>query len=338
MAILAPVLADLGVPMVAEERGTVAEATHSGHLVVADQAGRILAGLGNPDRLTYFRSSAKPFQAMAALGSGAHTRFGLTAEHLAVMAASHAGEPRHVAVVRDLLARAGVPEAALACGAHWPISEPAAEAARATLRQPIPVFNNCSGKHAGMLAAAQALGAPLEGYLDSAHPVQVAVRRTVEAVTGCAGDAVRYGIDGCSAPNPAVPLRAMARAFAGLAQSQEPEAQLVVGAMLQHPFLVAGTDRFDTRLMEVSHGRLLAKGGAAGLHCLVDRESGRGLAVKLESGHGAVIPVAVIAALRQLGWLAEPALAALSSLAVPTLRNYRGLEVGQAHPIFELPG
>jgi L-asparaginase II len=313
--------------MVAEDRGEVREATHTGHLVAVDAEGRLLAALGNPDRLTYFRSSAKPFQAIATLRSGARERFGLTAEHVAVMAASHAGEPRHVDLVRDLLRRAGVPEDALACGAHWPLSESAAQAARAVMPAPIAVFNNCSGKHAGMLAAARALGAPLEGYLDPGHPVQVEVRRAVEAFTGCPTEAIRYGIDGCSAPNPAVPLRA----------SPDPVARLVVGAMTEHPFLVGGTDRFDTRLMEVSRGRLLAKGGAAGLHCLVDRESGGGLAVKLESGNGALVPPAVLEALRQLGWLPEGSLDSLRALASPTLRNYRRLEVGRAYPIFELP-
>jgi L-asparaginase II len=201
---------------------------------------------------------------------------------------------------------------------------------------PIPVFNNCSGKHAGMLAAASALGAPLEGYLDPGHPVQAEVRRTVEAFTGCPPAAIRYGTDGCSAPNPAVPLRAMAQSFARLLASADPVARLVVGAMTEHPFLVGGTDRFDTRLMELSRGRLLAKGGAAGLHCLADRESGRGLAVKLESGIGAMVPPAVLAALRQLGWLPEASLDSLRVFASPTLRNYRRLEVGRAYPIFEL--
>ncbi len=336
MSILAPV-SDLGVPMVAEDRGEVREATHTGHLVAVDAEGRLLAALGNPDRLTYFRSSAKPFQAIAALRSGARERFGLTDEHVAVMAASHAGEPRHVDLVRDLLRRAGVPEDALACGAHWPLSEAAAQSARAAMPAPIPVFNNCSGKHAGMLAAAQALGTPWEGYLYPVHPVQVEVRRTVEAFTGCPPEATPYGTDGCSAPNPAVPLQAMAQSFARLLASPDPVARLVVGAMTEHPYLVSGTDRFDTRLMELSRGRLLAKGGAAGLHCLADRESGGALAVKLESGNGAFVPAAVLAALGQLGWLPEASLDSLRAFASPTLLNYRRLEVGRAYPIFELP-
>src|SRR2546425_12118596 len=273
---------ELAAPLVRVERGGVEEAIHLGHLAVADAGGRVHASLGDPDHVTYFRSCAKPFQAIGSLSAGIVARYELGAEHVAIMAASHTGEPRHVEIVRDLLRRTGIAESDLQCGAHWPYYEPAATAARHQMDEPLAVFNNCSGKHAGMLAAARALGAPLEGYLDPGHPVQAEVRRTVEAFTGCPPAAIRYGADGCSAPNPAVPLRAMAQSFARLLVSADPVARLVVGAMTEHPFLGSCTDRLVTRLMELSRGRLLAKGGAAGLHCLADRESGRGLAVKLD--------------------------------------------------------
>src|SRR5437667_418088 len=141
-------------PLVSVERGGVAEAIHLGHLAVVAADGGIRASLGDPDHLTYFRSCAKPFQAIGSLGTGIADRFDLRAEHLAIMSASHSGEPRHVEIVRDLLARAAIPESALQCGAHWPIHEPSAAAARQQMTEPLPVFNNCSGKHAGMLAAA----------------------------------------------------------------------------------------------------------------------------------------------------------------------------------------
>src|SRR2546421_9022671 len=147
------------VPLVRVERGGIEEALHVGHLVAADAGGRIQASAGNPERLTYFRSCAKPLQAFAALDTGMASSFDLTSEHIAIMAASHNGEPRHVEVVRDLLQRTGVPESALQCGAHWPYYEPAAAVVRHQLSEPLAVFNNCSGKHAGMLAAANALGA-----------------------------------------------------------------------------------------------------------------------------------------------------------------------------------
>jgi L-asparaginase II len=325
---------NLAAPLVRVERGEVEEAIQLGHLAVADAAGRVHASLGDPAHLTYFRSCAKPFQAIGSLNAGIAARYGLGAEHVAIMAASHNGEPRHVEVVRDLLQRTGIAESALQCGAHWPYYEPAASKARRELDEPLVVFNNCSGKHAGMLAAARALDAPLETYLDPAHPVQQRIREVIEAFTGCPPADIHYGIDGCSAPNAAVPLVAMARSFAALLTFAEETPRTVVAAMTQHPYLIGGTDRFDTRLMEVTGGRLLAKGGAAGAHCTGDQRSGRGLAVKLDSGDGTWTAVAVMAALERLGWLEPGEREALRSFAEPTLRNHKRLAVGTVRSAF----
>jgi L-asparaginase II len=324
----------LAAPLVRVERGGIEEAVHLGHLAVVDAAGGVHASLGDPRHVTYFRSCAKPFQAIGSLSAGIVARFGLGAEHIAIMAASHSGEPRHVELVRDLLRRTGIAESALQCGAHWPYDERAATSARRQMDEPLAVFNNCSGKHAGMLAAARALDAPLETYLDPAHPVQGRIRGVIEAFTGCPPAVIHYGIDGCSAPNAAVPLAAMARSFAGLLTSTDETPTSVVAAMTQHPFLIGGTDRFDTRLMEVTGGRLLAKGGAAGAHCTGDRRSKRGLAVKLDSGDGTWTAVAVVAALERLGWLEEGEREALSNFAHPTLRNHKRLAVGTVRPVF----
>ena len=322
-------------PLVSVERGGVAEAIHLGHLAVVAADGGIRASLGDPDHLTYFRSCAKPFQAIGSLGTGIASRFDLRAEHLAIMSASHNGEPRHVEIVRDLLVRAAVPESALQCGAHWPIHEPSAAVARRQMTEPLSVFNNCSGKHAGMLAAAKALDAPLETYLEPDHPVQRRIRDVIAAFTNSPAPTIRYGIDGCSAPNPAVPLVAMARSFGLLVQTKEATPRAVATAMTEHPFLVGGTDRFDTRLMEATSGRLLAKGGAAGAHCTADRESELGLAIKLESGDGTWTAVAVMAALDRLGWLKPGEREALSAFARPTLRNHRRVAVGIVRPVLQ---
>jgi L-asparaginase II len=217
----------------------------------------------------------------------------------------------------------------LQCGAHWPYDEAAASVVRREMAEPLPVFNNCSGKHSGMLAAARVLQAPLESYLEPSHPVQQRIRQVVVEFTGCAGTDVVYGIDGCSAPNAAVPLSAMARSFARLVTSDDAAARTAVEAMTTHPFLVGGTNRFDTALMEVTDGRLLAKGGAAGAHCTADRRSGVGLAVKLEDVDGTWLSAAVMAALSDLGWLSLAEQQALDRFAHPTLRNHKGLEVGR---------
>src|SRR5919204_1382289 len=323
-------------PLVLVERGGVEEAVHLGHVAVADAAGRLRAELGDPTHLTYYRSCAKPFQAIACLRSGLVGRFDLGPGQIAIMAASHNGEPRHVDAVRDLLARTGVPESALQCGAHWPYYEPAASIARRQMEAPIAVFNNCSGKHAGMLAAAKALGESLESYLDPRHPVQQRVRAAVKEFSQVDDDANRWGVDGCSAPNPAVPLAAIARSFASLVTSTDAHARAVVEAMTGNPYLVGGTDRFDTRLMEVTNGRLLAKGGAAGAHCTADRSSGSGLAVKLASGDGTWTAVAVMAALKRLHWLEDAEAEALAGFAHPTLRNHKRVAGGTVRPVLEL--
>jgi L-asparaginase II len=195
--------------------------------------------------------------------------------------------------------------------------------------EPLPVFNNCSGKHSGMLAAARVLHAPLATYLEPSHPVQQRIREVIEEFTGCPITDVVYGIDGCSAPNPAVPLSAMASSFAQLVTSDDTAARTAVEAMTGHPFLVGGTQRFDTALMEVTQGRLLAKGGAAGAHCTADRRAGIGLALKLEDVDGNWISAAVMAALAGLGWLSPAEQQALHRFAHPRLRNHKGLEVGR---------
>src|SRR5437762_13372785 len=181
-------------PLVSVERGGVAEAIHLGHLAVVAADGGIRASLGDPDHLTYFRSCAKPFQTIGSLGTGIASRFDLRAEHLAIMSASHNGEPRHVEIVRDLLARATVPESALQRGAHWPIHEPSAALARRQMEEPLPTFNDCSGKHAGMLAAATALGAPLDTYLEPDHPVQRRISDVIADYTHRPSATIHYEI------------------------------------------------------------------------------------------------------------------------------------------------
>ena len=327
------------VDLVAVDRGPLRESTHQGHVVIVDPDGRVEAALGDPDRPTYYRSSAKPLQALAMLRTGVAERFGLNSEQVAIMCASHSGEPRHVEVVHSLLGAIGVAEKALQCGSHWPYYEPAAEEARRQMREPLVVFNNCSGKHSGLLGGSRLLDAPLETYLAPDHPVQARIRAVVEELSACPPSSISYGIDGCSAPNPGLPLRAMARSLAALARlaaSGDPQARTIVAAMTAHPYLVGGTGRFDTRLMEVAGGRLLAKGGAAGLHCTVDLRSRRALTVKLESGEGTWIHAAVMSALGQLRWLEDGELERLAEFSRPVLTNHRKLEVGEARAIFQL--
>ncbi len=331
------------VPLVEVTRGGRVESIHYGALAVVDARGNLVAHAGDPDLVTYLRSTAKPFQLLPLVeSSGAH-RFGFTDQELAVMAASHSGEPRHVETVQGILAKIKLGEAGLQCGAHWPTSESASRALREAGRQPTPIHNNCSGKHAGMLAQCLARGLSTHDYLDSGHPVQVAIRQTLAEMSGVAADVIGIGIDGCSAPCFALPLRACGQAFAhladpsGLSQPRLAAVRRIVSAMTAYPEMVAGEGRLDTDLMRAAGGTLLSKGGAEGYHGLAVLRAGLGIAIKIVDGHGqrGAGPVA-IEALRQLGALDAEAIARLRDQHRPVLKNHRGLEVGEVRPIFRL--
>ena len=338
-------------------RGGRVESIHYGALAVVDARGNLVAHAGDPDLATYLRSTAKPFQLLplvegeqettphvttAQASSGAR-RFGFTDQELAVMAASHSGEPRHVETVQAILAKIGLGEGELQCGAHWPANESASRALRESGRQPTPIHNNCSGKHAGMLAQCLARGLSTHDYLDPGHPVQVAIRQTLAEMSGVAADAIGVGIDGCSAPCFALPLRACAQAFArladpsGLHQPRGDAVRRIVSAMTAYPEMVAGEGRLDTDLMRAAGGALLSKGGAEGYHGLAVLPTGLGIALKIVDGNGqrGAGPVA-IEALRQLGALDAEATTRLRDHHCPALKNHRGLEVGEVRPIFRL--
>jgi L-asparaginase II len=322
-------------------RGDLVETIQRGHVAVVDSQGRLLASSGDPDAVSYMRSSAKPLQATMVLQSGAAQRFGIADSLLAICCASHHGEPGHVEAVRAVLDRAGVPESALQCGTHAPSYEPAAVALWRAGDVPHPVHNNCSGKHAGMLAAAQALGAPLETYLSIEHPVQQGILANVAALTGVPAADITLGVDGCSVPVHGVPIRGMARAYALLSRPQDAGAYAeilapIAAAMAANPWYIEGTNGDDTLLMERMNGRLAVKGGAEGVLCVSVRDAGIGLAIKVESGRNERSHAVAIECLRQLDLLSTREREALGELAAPPIRNHRRLLVGETRPTVKL--
>lgn len=311
-------------------RGGVLESAHRVHAVVTDHDGQVLAAAGDPALRTFFRSSAKPLQTLPLIRTAAD-RLALTVAEIGITTGSHSGSARHVAVVRGLLAKAGLSDDALGCGFHVPRDAESA-AAIAAGAPPSPVYNNCSGKHAGMLALAVSHGWPAEGYLDPAHPAQRMILEAVEEAVGAAGGPAEreLGTDGCSAPTLRLPLAAIARGFARLTRSDaEPAMRRVRDAMVAEPVLVAGEGRFDTALIRVAEGTLVAKGGAESVYGagLVGR--GIGIALKVEDGGTRALAPAVVAALAQLGILDAAQAAALAEYARPEVRNHRGLLVGR---------
>ena len=312
-------------------RGGRVESLHRGAAAVLDADGGVVLALGDVARPVFPRSAVKAIQALPLIESGAADRFGLSDEELALACASHSGEPGHVAGAAAMLAKAGLDERALACGAHWPLG---AEAARALAREPSSLHNNCSGKHAGFLCVACALGLPVEGYEAPAHGVQRAVKAALEDVCGERLDDDRRGVDGCSIPTYAVSLEALARGFArmatgrGLGRERAAAARRLLAAVAANPWHVAGTGRFDTRAMTALGGAAITKTGAEGVFCAALPALGLGIAVKADDGATRAAEAMVAALIARFLDTPED----FATLARPGLVNWRGIEVGEIRP------
>ncbi len=325
-------------------RGGRVESEHRGALAVVNANGKLIAHVGDVDLVSYLRSSAKPFQLLPLVESGAADRFGFTDAELAVMAGSHSGEPRHVAAVQSILNKIGLSEDALQCGVHVPFNADSAKALRAAGREPTAVYNNCSGKHASMLAQAVDRSLSTQDYLDPQHPVQVTIRQRLAELGGIMFNEIDVGVDGCSAPCFAMPLHAAALAFARLADAAAGAGEEGLGhvarVMMEYPEMVAGEERLDTDLMRAAPQRVVSKGGAEGYHgigIVVKDSPALGVAIKIADGDGkrGGNPV-VIEVLRQLGVLDDAALAQLKSYHTWPITNHRGLEVGEVRANFRL--
>jgi L-asparaginase II len=328
-------------PLVEVLRAGALESLHRGHVAVVDAHGHLLAWAGDPDALIFPRSSFKPYQALPVVESGALDRAGLGPDALALMAGSHGGTDRHAALAAEILKKAGLDSSALRCGAHTPYDEPTAERLRSAGEEPGPLRHNCSGKHAGMLLLARTLGAPIESYPDPAHPVQKRIFERFTEVTGHPFPDATPAVDGCSAPAPRLPLRALAHAFALLARGVDaagrpvPALARVRDAMTAHPDLVAGEGRIDTLLMRAVQG-LVSKAGAEAVHATGATGPGIGIAIKIEDGSRRALGPAVVSVLDGLGLLDATALEALARHAGEGIRNHAGIEVGAVRGVARL--
>jgi L-asparaginase II len=316
-------------------RGNWVENRHRAAFVVCDAEGKLVAAAGDISRPVFPRSAIKSMQALAMATSGAIDRFQLTDEELALACASHQGEPEHLAGVSHFLEHLGLGVADLECGTHPPTAPAARDAMRARHETPTALCNNCSGKHSGMLAVALALGVPTAGYVGREHPVQIAVRQAIETVIGAPLAIDRCGIDGCSIPTWAAPLEAFARGFARMATGQGLPADIaaaahrIFDAATSHPFLVSGSNSLDTEAMEAFGGRLMLKGGAEGVFCGAIRDQGWGFALKIDDGHTMASRALVAALLLELAAPDAAQARLLQGYAAQTIRNVRGLDVGQ---------
>ena len=319
-------------------RGDLVEAVHAVHAAVVDARGRLVASTGDPDLVTFWRSAAKPFQAVPLVADGVTERFGFTSEDLALVCASHSSEAAQVARVRELLGKIGCSERDLLCGPHPPLSERVAQDYATRGLRLTAVYSNCSGKHAGMLALARHHGWPTEFYTRPEHPVQQRCLREVSSWTDVPVADIRTATDGCGVVCFGIALRNMALGYArlaiadfGLRNADSKDAgpvrnpqSAIAQSMLRHPDLIAGEGRPCTEMMRAHPGRVIVKVGAEGVYCAALPRDGLGVAIKVGDGHALASALAIAAVLEQLGVRPRPA-----SLTARPLVNTRGETVGE---------
>ena len=306
------------------------ESLHEVHVAVVDVAGALVASAGDAHRPAFFRSAAKLMQAAACVRDGAADRFGFDDEALALACASHSAEDRHLDVARAMLRACGCSEADLACGPHPSLSASVAKARLKADAALSAVDNNCSGKHAAMLALARHHGWDVTGYERAGHPVQDRLLRELVRFVGD-DTAIDVGVDNCRVSTFRVPLLAMAMAWARAGASDDVVTRRLRAAMWAHPMLVAGTGRSCTTYLAAAPGRLLVKVGAEGVYCAALPERGFGVALKATSGDARAAHVALSKTLRQLDeHLGGPSLPhdAWASLAEVPVKDTRGDVVG----------
>ena len=313
-------------------RGDAIESRHRVHAAVVDRKGRLVASARDADVVTYWRSCAKPFQVMPLLRSGGFDRLKWGDDQLALACASHGGEPEHVAIADAMLRTIGLEEGDLACGPHEPLSARGAKLVRESGQRITRLHNNCSGKHAAMLARAHTEGWSHQGYERTGHPVQRDILTEITQWCEVPESSLLQAVDGCGAVVFGLPLERMAYSYAKLAaaatQGDDNPAR-VVHAMRTRPFLVGGSDRFDSALMEETDGRVLSKVGAEGVHTVAVVEDGIGIAVKVEDGAQRAQFAALLRLLQLLGTLPDSLPPRLEEFAHRPLRNTRGEIVGE---------
>ena len=337
--------------LVEVQRGSITESWHRGHVIAVEPDGNVVAYLGEPQTtITFLRSSAKPFQALPLLTSGAADRFGFTDREVALACASHNGEPIHTEIAASMLQKIGLGPEALKCGIHEPYSAEAARELRERGEAPNVLHNNCSGKHAGMLALALHLGAPTETYYKAEHPVQLAIGKAIARFADMPIEDLAVAVDGCAVPVFGMTVKSMGLVYARLISPPESfdeatrqACERIVRVMSAYPELIGGTsDRLDTEIMRAAPGRLISKVGAEGVYTagIMPCETwprGLGLALKIEDGDDRrARPTVVVESLRQLGVLKDESLEAVSRFAFFPVLNRPGDVVGEIRAEFDL--
>lgn len=326
--------------LVETARGGIVDLRHRGAIAVSDAGGRLVWSSGDVDRPIYPRSAVKLFQALPLVESGAADRFGLDDIQLALACSSHSSEDGHVKVAQAILATAGLGEADLACGCHWPLYNQAQliEFARSG-QTPNQLHNNCSGKHAGFLCVACHLGLETAGYIGPEHEIQRQAKAAQEDMTGYRLSAGEGAIDGCGIPAHAFPLRTLALGFAraatgeGLAVQRARAARRLMDASIANPWYTAGTKRFCTRIMEAGEGAIYAKTGADGVYVAALPQAGLGVALKCDDGSGPAAEIMLAAVLHRLFVHDDRMRERLEPLMRRTMKNWNGIEIAEIRAV-----
>ena len=318
-------------------RGDLTESIHVAFAVAVDEKDEIVFSTGDPYHLTCIRSSLKPFQAAAAIKAGAMDAAGFTEKEIALACASHKGEDMHVDTARSMLEKLGLTVDDYECGAHFPSDKITRRQMIKDGKEPEAIHNNCSGKHAGMLALAKHLGEGTTGYIKKNHPVQKVIFQLIEEYTGLRN--IPTELDGCSVPTPFMSLETIARLFQKLGSGKYPELNRVFDGMCAYPELIGGTNHFDSLFIKALEGRGITKvGGESVRGVTIRKENGGciGLAVKILDGNFRALPIATMKLLEHLELLMDGELRKLDKFRVRILRNHNQIKIGRVEAIIEV--
>jgi L-asparaginase II len=319
-------------------RGGIVESVHAGAYAVVGRDGKLIASGGDIDRPVFPRSAIKALQCLPAVEAGVVDAYGMVDEEIALACASHNGEPEHVRVARSGLAKAGISEQAYECGAHWPFPGNVSRAMVASGEEAGQVHNNCSGKHTFMLAFAAKLGVDPKGYIKRDHPVQQAIEKLIGEYCDYDLTDTPCGIDGCSVPTWAIPLRNIALGFQrlgsgeGVSEERADAGRRIIAAVRTHPFMVAGTRRFCTELM-TAVPRAFVKTGAEGVFCATIAHAGIGIALKCDDGAGRAAEAALAAVMARLDCWTDDERQRLQAMSTVAVKNWNGIETGKVRAV-----
>lgn len=328
--------------LVEVRRGELVESCHRGHIAVVNSKGELVHSVGDPNFVSYWRSSAKPIQALPIVESGAMEKWGMTKKELALFCASHSGEEFHVDTVLEILGKIDTQQQELRCGSHLPYNKRASEKLLEQGISPTSLHCNCSGKHSGMLVVCKEKGYPLDDYTELKHPLQQELLNLIAEFCKYPKEKIVVGVDGCGVPVYGLPIYNWALAYGFLADPTQLEGkrreavELITDAMVEYPEMVGGTHRICTDLMRVGKGNLIAKAGAEGVYCVAIKDQKLGFAIKMEDGSPRGRGPAVVEALRQLGALDNQQLEQLKEHHLPENRNHRKDLCGVVKPVFKL--